>query len=98
MFERKDFEEIDREYFDVINETCYHIILKSKNTGHTWDIMCQERPNGRSLVISHKHKDKDPFHIQRGFHPKTVEDAQKKIMKHDLWHLKGRLLASLKGK
>ncbi len=65
MFDTKEFVNVDREYFEVINETCYHLTLKSCNTGHTWDIECRNNPNNtRSLVISHKHKDSDPFHIQ----------------------------------
>lgn len=35
----------------------YHIIIKSKNTNHTWDIYCRDGDGYRSLVISHKHKE-----------------------------------------
>lgn len=96
MFDQNDFAQIDKEYFRALTETGYHIILKSKNTGHTWDIYCQERTRGRSLVISHKHSDTEPFHIQRKYHPKTVTDAQKKIMKHDKWYLRGQELSKQK--
>ena len=51
MFEKKDFINVDRKYFKVINETAYHLTLKSKNTGHTWDIECRENPTGRSLIV-----------------------------------------------
>lgn len=96
MFTTKDFKQIDKEYFGVITKTGYHIILKSKNSGHTWDIYCQESGRGRSLVISHKHNDFEPFHVQRKYHPKSVEEAQQMIMKHDKWHLKGLELAKHK--
>lgn len=93
MFDRNDFMQIDKEYFQVLAETGYHIMLESQNTGHIWDIYCQEHYRGRSLVISHKHSDTEPFHIQRKYHLKTVMDAQKKIMKHDNWYLKGQELS-----
>ena len=85
MFEKKDFENVDREYFQVINETCYHLTLKSKNTGHTWNIACIENPHGKSFVISHKHNDNDPFHLQPGFHPRSIQEAQEMIKTHDTW-------------
>ncbi len=91
MFDTKEFENVDREYFEVINETCYHLTLKSCNTGHTWDIECRDNLNNtRSLVISHKHKDSYPFHIQPNFHPRSIEEAQEMFKAHDTWHLDGR--------
>ncbi len=93
MYEKNDFEQIDKEYFQVLTQTGYHIILKSKNTEHIWDIYCQEHSRGRSLVINHKHNETEPFHVQRKYHPKTVEEAQKRIKKHDKWYLKGQELA-----
>ncbi|SFU86682.1 hypothetical protein [Butyrivibrio sp. M55] len=87
MFDRKDLNCIDREYFQVISETCYHITLKSKNTGHTWDITSTENPYGKSIVISHKHNDMDPFHIQPRVHPRSIQEAQDMIKAHDIWQL-----------
>jgi hypothetical protein len=90
MFSKNEFTEIDRQYFKVINETCYHLTLKSNNTGHTWNIMSRANPIGTSLIVYHKHRDKDPFHEQPNFHPKSVIDAQDMIKHHDIWHLNGR--------
>lgn len=90
MFEKKDFINVDRKYFKVINETAYHLTLKSKNTGHTWDIECRENPTGRSLIVNHKHKDSDPFHEQPWFHPRSIEEAQEMIKSHDAWQIEGR--------
>lgn len=90
MFTRNEFNEIDRKYFQVINETCYHLTLKSTTTGHTWNIMSLGNSKGKNLIISHKHNDMDPFHVQPCFHPKSVIDAQNMIKDHDIWHLNGR--------
>ncbi len=88
MFSKEELESIDREYFQVINGTSFHIIIKSKNTSHIWDIESQcIIPGKRSLVIHHKHKEEQPFHIQLNFHPKTVEEAQDLIKHHDTWQM-----------
>ncbi len=91
MFTRADVEKIDKAYFQIISTSSYHIILKSKNTGHSWDIQCKELFSGRqSLVIHHKHVDSDPFHDQLHLHPRTVIDAQRLIKEHDLFQMRGR--------
>lgn len=91
MFTRKDFAQIDKDYFFVVTKTCYHIILRSRNTGHIWDIECRDNPNNtRSFVISHKHNEGEPFHQQPCFHPKSVTEAQGMILAHDNWHIGGR--------
>ena len=91
MFQKKEMNEIDRQYFEVKETKAYHIILKSKNCGHIWDIQSKETTWGkRSLVIYHKHKEADPFHEQAMMHPRTVTEAQELIKKHDKWHLEGR--------
>ena len=61
------------------------IILKSNNTGHIWDITCQDNPRGRSLIINHKHNETDPYHVQPQMHPQTITEAQEMIKKHDEW-------------
>ncbi len=91
MFTKKDDEQIDRVYFEVLNSTSSHITLMSRNTGHFWDIYYQTRPGGKyGLVISHKHKRTDTFHIQPRMHPRTVLQAQEMFKSHDAWQLQGR--------
>lgn len=91
MYTKKDFIQIDREYFEVICETCYHIQIKSKNTGHIWNIECRcPRPGVRSLIVKHKHKHTHAFHQQRYTHPRSILEAQEIIKAHDKWHLEGR--------
>jgi len=88
MYKYSEFDQIDREYFDVINTTLYNIALKSKNTGHTWNINCENLTWGkRKLVVYHKHNDNDSFHLQRHMSPKSVAHAQKLIKEHDEWYL-----------
>ena len=88
MYCQKDFNKIDCTYFEVIQLTGYHILLKSKNTKHIWDIYIKETYSGKSsIVVMHKHNEADPFHEQWNMHPKTVREAQWLIKDHDRWYL-----------
>ena len=88
MFTRADFSCIDKEYFEVKTLTGFHIILKSRNTGHTWDIESRQLTAEQgSIVVNHKHKDGDPFHPQPLFHPKNILEAQELIKAHDEWYI-----------
>ncbi len=94
MFTFADFNRVNRKYFKIQALTAFHIILKSRNTGHYWDLSSQEfMPGQSSIIIGHKHREDDRFHIQRKFHAQTVDEAQELIKKHDLWHLKVRKTA-----
>lgn len=91
MFKRDDFNELDKEYFDFLLKSAYYINLKSKNTGHIWSIYSKQINSiYRSLEIQHKHKDRDPFHVQLRWHPKSIKEAQDKIKSRDRWQLAGR--------
>lgn len=88
MFSKEELKLVDKEYFHILNKTAFHVLVKSKNTLHIWDIESQSiTPGKRSLVIHHKHKDEQPFHTQLNFHPKTLEEAQDLIKKHDEWQM-----------
>lgn len=91
MFTKEDFRKIDKKYFIILQKTAFYLDLKSKNTGHSWSIYSSQiDPLHRSLVIRHKHHDKDEYHPQLRYHPKDIVAAQKMIMAHDEWHLGGR--------
>lgn len=91
MFEKDEFEKLDNQYFKIFQKTAFHIILMSKNTNHFWDIESKSLFYGqRAIVVHHKHKKEDNFHVQLRFHPRTIDEAQNLIIEHDLWHLNGR--------
>lgn len=99
MFSKKETAQIDRKYFDVIHVTGYHIIVRSKNTGHYWDIESVELFFGKKIIsIMHKHNREDTYHIQKRFHPRSVEEAQEMIKKHDDFHIRERVLKKTKKK
>ena len=92
MFSVDEIQTIDQQYFNVKNTGCYQITLQSKNTRHIWNIRSQvlTLERGRSLVVYHKHKANQPYHIQKWFHPVTLVDAQKLIKSHDEWYLENK--------
>lgn len=60
MFSRRDFEKVDRNYFEILQATAHNLILRSKNTGHEWCIsttcVCG------SYTLLHRHKSTDSWH------------------------------------
>ncbi len=91
MFDTKDFNRIDKGYFEVLSLTSLNIKVRSKNTGHLWSIHSKDlNQNISSIEIWHQHKDEDRPHLQRGLHPLTVREAQKMIKEHDRYVLNGR--------
>jgi len=92
MFEKNEVNLLDCSYFEIIMTTGYHFVIKSKNTGHYWDVACKELFFGkRFLVVYHKHKLEDRFHIQKGLHPRSILEAQQQIKEHDIYHISHRV-------
>ncbi len=91
MFKKEDLECLDRRYFEVLEESGYHITIESNSTGHIWDISWRDTPRGTALVISHTHTASDPFHLQPRMHPKTVKEAQEMIIDHDQWFYEAKM-------
>ncbi len=91
MFTKQELKKIDRKYFEILRKSAFYVDLKSKNTGHSWSIYSRQLDTKtRSLIIRHKHHDKDEYHEQLRYHPRTIEQAQSMIKAHDKWHLNGR--------
>ena len=90
MFTKSELNQIDQNYFNIINSSAFHIILESRNTKHIWDIYCGIGFRGRSLEIYHKHHSSESFHRQKRMHPRTIFEAQTMIKSHDEWHINGR--------
>lgn len=91
MYSKRDFDQIDHNYFNVKAMNGYNICLQSKNSKHYWTIQCQEFKNKRSLIVFHRHYSSGYFHVQSHYHPRTVEQAQDLIKEHDNFHLTVRL-------
>ncbi|MGO4997536.1 hypothetical protein [Oribacterium sp. Sow4_G1_1] len=76
----------NEDYFKVLNLNPDEITITSRNTHHTWRLVCSQTED--LIVVFHKHKDSHPFH----FHTAciSVEDAVLEIKNHDAFQLNGR--------
>ena len=90
MFSKRDFKKLDKKHFDVVTQTALHIVLKSKITGHIWNIRSLGYSAKCAMTVYHKHKEIQAYHSQQGMHPKSIEAAQEMILAHDIWHKEGR--------
>lgn len=85
MINQEDIIEIDREYFDIIGEKDFVLVLRSRSTGHYWSLLEQVYNGHRTFRISHKHKASDPYHFQRN--KPSVAACCEYIRDHDEYHL-----------
>lgn len=76
---------IDRDYFEVLDILPDQIVIKSKCTGHTWQIIFRGE---RYIDIYHKHNDRSSFHWHQSV--LTFSDAVDEIKGHDEFQLNGR--------
>lgn len=88
MFTHKDFSLFSQKYFIIICTSAYHIIIKSKNTQHTWHLHAYSLDGKHySIHVYHKHHDYDEFHWQSGMRSANCMEAVTHIKKHDAWFL-----------
>lgn len=85
MITNADITIIDKEYFDIIETREYFIILRSKNTGHYWQLLEREANGHRTFLISHRHNTTGPYHPQKN--RPSVSACCEYIMGHDVFHL-----------
>ena len=86
MIDKTDIDGIDRNYFDIIGEKDYGIVLRSQCTGHYWYLLEQEYNQHRTFQIYHRHHASNPYHLQKN--KPTIEDCCEYIKDHDEYHLK----------
>ena len=76
------------DYFTLLSSNAFCVTIRSKCTGHEWHIIVQEYAGFRSFEISHRHNNKDPFHVHG--HAGTFRKALQLISNHDTFQLNGR--------
>lgn len=88
MFDTKQFEKINPQYFNIIMLGEHDVTVQSKNTGHYWYLHSTDYPAEGNCVIFHKHKASHPYHN----HGKSssLEKAIRSIISHDEFQLNGR--------
>lgn len=74
------------DYFEVYRAEKEHITVMSKNTEDFWDITIFRN----KIEIGHKHKLHHYYHKDEWPWVKTLSDAKREIVKHDLFFLNDR--------
>lgn len=88
MFHTKELTMLNKDYFNIIQQSVHCVTLQSKNTGHYWHIIHQEYSTFKSCIIYHNHTSGAAYHVH-GCAP-TLADAVSRITSHDIFQLNGR--------
>ena len=88
MFTETQLKSINPKRYKIITANARNVMIRSKKTGHYWQIHTSQEQDKRSCVVFHKHRNGDPYHC----HCKAdnLYHALAKIKSHDKWQLKGR--------
>jgi hypothetical protein len=87
MFSTEELGCLDPNYFVIIVKNPYDVTIKSKNTGHYWYLHNPEYPTESSVVVYHKHRYSQPFHMHQ--RARSLRQAVKSIKSHDRWQMNG---------
>lgn len=87
MFEMKDLESLDSEYFTIIYRDVFDVTIRSKNTGHYWNLHSPDLSMNDKVIIFHSHR-AEPYHLHGSTH--TLRQAIRSIKRHDRWQMNGR--------
>lgn len=88
MFDTRQFEKINPQYFNIIMLSEHDVTVQSRNTGHYWYLHNTDYPKQGNCVIFHKHKASHPYHLHG--RAGTLPQAVRSIKKHDKWQMNGR--------
>ena len=88
MFSPEELQSLDRNYFSVIVADEYDVTIMSRNTGHFWYLHNPEYPEKGTIILLHKHKAGDKYHLHgRG---NSLGQVVRSIKSHDRFQLNGR--------
>lgn len=88
MFDKNDLSCLDPKYFEIISIDDYDVTIMSRNTGHVWYLHNPEYPGPGTVIIFHKHRISNPYHLHG--RARSLRQAVKGIKSHDKWQLNGR--------
>ena len=88
MIERLDFDEIDENYFLILAETQYYVVLQSRSTGHYWHLLERIANGHRTFQISHRHNPTDSYtaSVSSRAAATSIRACCQYIMDHDAYH------------
>lgn len=63
MFDTRQLEKINPQYFNIIMLSEHDVTVQSRNTRHYWYLHNTDYPKEGNCVIFHKHKASHPYHL-----------------------------------
>lgn len=92
MFDAKELEALDPNYFVIISKDPYDVTIRSRNTGHYWYLHNPEYPYQGTVIIFHSHHADRSGRIRYHMHGRanTLKQAVRSIKGHDRWQMNGR--------
>lgn len=87
MFNSKELSLFQSPYFSDFSYKNGIIEVRSRNTGHWWQILRMDMPRATMVIVRHRYPRAKEYHIQ--FHVHTFNKAIKMIIEHDKYILKG---------
>lgn len=86
MFDAKELDSLDPNYFTIIYKEHFDVTIRSKNTRHFWSLHSPDCPEG-IVVIFHSHH-AEPYHMHG--RTRTLRQAVRGIKRHDKWQMNDR--------
>lgn len=88
MFRDDELKRIDFKYFDILDISDYDVTVRSRNTGHVWQIHDSGTEGTDHIAIFHKHREPDKYHFHG--YANTLRQAIRMIQQHDKFQMNGR--------
>lgn len=85
MFSNKELSLFQSDYFSHFSYNNGLIEVRSKNTGHWWQIYWKDMPISNMIVTRHKYTKADKYHMQCHVH--RVDKVYRMITEHDKYIL-----------
>lgn len=86
MFTRKEEQLLHDSYFSIIRETEQYVEVRSKNTGHCWNILKNTFEAKQQVTLYHKHAEQTKYYHKHR-ECRTVMEAIDQIKDHDSYVL-----------
>lgn len=86
MFTRKEEQLFHDPYFSIIRETEQYVEVRSRNTGHCWNIFKNTFEARQQVILYHKHTEQAKYYHKHR-ECRTVTEAIDQIKGHDSYIL-----------
>ncbi|BCJ98133.1 hypothetical protein [Anaerocolumna chitinilytica] len=85
MFNSQELSLVQTRYFSDYSYINGVIEIRSKNTGHWWQIVKKDMPRAKMVIVRHRYPGVKKYHLQCHVH--TFEKTIRMIIEHDKYVL-----------